>query len=236
METETSADLFNSLLKESMEIENVIIEDDNDICLISGEKLKDKYITLNCNHKFNYDALFHEVKQWKSNSRNRFYSAKNRFHFNCIVCCPYCRQITKGLLPYYSELNGIAYEKTTNVNWPKCFGIYSNKCKYIFASGKKKGMCCDRGCNGLFCDGHEKHSHKYDSEGNLKIITKKPKVQIQNNFKCSHILLRGKRKGLSCGKKASCYKKNGAEQKYTYCSTHVKKYNHPEPLILDASI
>jgi hypothetical protein len=92
-------------------------------------------------------------------------------------------------------------------------------------------MFCDRYCNGLFCHVHEKHSHKYDSEGKLKIITKKPKVQTQNNFKCSHILLRSKRKGLSCGKKACCYKKKGEEQVYTYCSTHVKKHNHPEPLI-----
>jgi len=231
METETSADLFNSLLKESMEIENTVIENDNDVCLITGEKLKDKYITLECNHKFNYDALFNDVKQWKSNYKNKGYCITYNIHFKRQISCPYCRQITNGLLPYYSELNSVSYQKIWYVNWPQRYWFFPNKCKYIFASGRKKSMSCDKGCSGLFCKGHKKHSHKYDSEGKLKIITKKHKVQIQNNFKCSHILLRGKRKGLSCGKKACCYKKNGEEKVYTYCSAHVKKYNHPEPLI-----
>jgi len=52
-----------------------------------------------------------------------------------------------------------------------------------------------------------------------------------NPLKCTHVLLRGKRKDESCAKKANIYKKNGDEQEYIYCSTHVKKYNHPEPLI-----
>ena len=238
METETSADLFNSLLKESMEIENVIMEDDNDVCLITGEKLNKNFVTLSCNHKFNYEPLFYEIKQWKSNRKNISYCMDNNIFIKRQIICPYCRQITNGLLPYYSCLNGVNYPKKWCVNWPKRHWIFPNKCKYIFASGKKKGKKCNKGCLNIFCKGHEKHSHKYDSEGNLKFISKTKKTNIHdpNNPGCLHTMLRGKRKGELCGKKAKKYKKNGLDNVYYYCTNHAKKYNHPEPLIQVVSI
>ena len=228
----SNADLFNNLLKESLAEDNVVIEESQDeFCLITGEKLTDKYVTLSCNHKFNYDALTNEMIQWKSNYKNKYYCSKNKINFKTQTICPYCRTVTSGLIPWFHEVNGINYAKKTNINWPKKLWIMPNNCKYIFASGKKKGLKCDKGCFGLFCSGHEKHSHKYDNKGNLKNISKPSNVQIQNCFKCSHILLRGKRKGQSCNKKAKCYKKNGTTQEYYYCSLHVKKYNDPEPLV-----
>jgi len=229
METETSINLFNTLLKESIELENVIIDDDNDVCLITGEKLNKNFVTLSCNHTFNYEPLFYEIKQWKSNRKNISYCMHNNIFIKRQIICPYCRQVTNGLLPYYSCLNGVNYPKKWCVNWPKRHWIFPNKCKYIFASGKKKGKKCNKGCLNLFCKGHEKHSHKYDKQGNLKIISKT--LNNVNPLKCTHVLLRGKRKDESCAKKANIYKKNGDEQEYIYCSTHVKKYNHPEPLI-----
>ena len=235
---DTSAELFNALLKESIDIENVIIEEENDVCLISGENLKNNHITLSCNHKFNYGPLFNEVRQWKSNYKNKSYCINNRIHFKKQITCPYCRQTTDGLLPFYNDLNGISYQKIWYVNWPKRYWLFPDKCKYIFASGKKKGKPCDKGCCGLFCKGHLKHSHKYDNEGNLKIISKTKKTNIHdpNNTGCLHTMLRGKRKGELCGKKAKKYKKNGLDNVYYYCTNHAKKYNHPEPLIQVVSI
>ena len=84
-----SAELFNALLKESLDEcnvkvkdianvntslnnvndtmddniiinKNIIIDDEDDIdenediCLITGDPLHEKYITLSCNHSFNY--------------------------------------------------------------------------------------------------------------------------------------------------------------------------------------
>lgn len=51
----TSSDLFNSLLQESLKEENFKMEEQNNsdnVCLITGEPLTDKYITLVCNHTF----------------------------------------------------------------------------------------------------------------------------------------------------------------------------------------
>src|SRR6056300_130045 len=99
-----SAELFNALLKESLNEcnvkvndianvntslnnvndtmddniiinNNIIIEDDNedemdeteDVCLITGEPLHEKYITLSCNHSFNYIPLMKERLQWMQN-------------------------------------------------------------------------------------------------------------------------------------------------------------------------
>lgn len=237
----TSADLFNTLLKESVE-ENVIINnnenDEDNYCLITGEKLIDKCITLSCNHRFNYNSIFYEIKQWKENYKNKSSAANFGVKFNKQIICPYCRQITDGILPYYSEINGETYHKIWHVNWPKRYWLLPNKCKYMFVSGKRKNQPCNKGCIGMFCSGHEKHKHKYDENGNLKIVSKMKNTIVHdpNNPGCLHTMLRGKRKGELCGKKARKYKKNGLDTVYYYCTNHVKKYNHPEPLIQVVSI
>ena len=37
----------------------------NNACMLSGEKLSDNFITLECNHKFNYLPLYTEICQQK---------------------------------------------------------------------------------------------------------------------------------------------------------------------------
>ena len=54
---ENNINFFDELKKE-LSIENNKHLDTNDnICLISNEILKDNFITLSCNHKFNYLPL-----------------------------------------------------------------------------------------------------------------------------------------------------------------------------------
>ena len=50
-------------------------ENEDELCQISGLPLKDKFITLECNHHFNYDALYREI-----------YKQKYEFVFNSFAC------------------------------------------------------------------------------------------------------------------------------------------------------
>lgn len=71
------------------------------VCLITNEPLTQFYVTLNCNHSFNYEPLYNEVKMQRN--------VKNFSGFlRCNILqlqCPFCRKINTCTLPYYSELD-----------------------------------------------------------------------------------------------------------------------------------
>ena len=50
---EGGIDFFSELYK-SLDVEEDVLEDDNNKCLISNQVLTDKHVQLNCGHKFNY--------------------------------------------------------------------------------------------------------------------------------------------------------------------------------------
>lgn len=97
------------------ELKKLLNEDDNDdtdVCQISGYSLTDKFVTLECNHKFNYDALYKELMNQRYKYKNynlNIFTASDRKKFinskaNFFVRCPYCRNIQFTVLPYYEEL------------------------------------------------------------------------------------------------------------------------------------
>ena len=255
-----SAELFNSLLKESLQEVNYkvsksssidnndedmdddmdddmdedmdedIDDDENNVCLITGESLNDKHITLSCNHSFNYVPLMREVTQWKNNYKNKSYCYYNKINFNTQTICPYCRTVTDGILPWFEKVNDVDVSKIRWVNWPKKHWYLKNKCLYQFASGKKKGECCGKGCFELFCSQHEKHKDKYDEHGVLKVKTadkkktRNKKKSSQGKFSCMHILSRGKRKGMCCGKNAKARTQSETNFILYHCSSHYKYY------------
>ena len=133
-----SCDEFNSLLDdEEDEYET------NNICLISGEELKENHITLSCGHKFNYLQIFNEVKNYKMGKYNLTSSQMK---------CPYCRNIENKILPYYN-MRGVT--KIHGVNYPMKYSMMLNTCKVIMKSGKRKGEICGRMCNGKYCNYHK---------------------------------------------------------------------------------
>jgi hypothetical protein len=71
----------------------------NNTCLISREQIVFN-ITLPCNHSYEYEYLYEEIKQQKNRHKNYFK-------------CPYCRKIYNSCIPYY-ELDNI--EKIKNIN------------------------------------------------------------------------------------------------------------------------
>ena len=60
-------------------------------CLISNELLTCNYITLECNHKFNYIELFNEVVEQKT--KKMLDNSKLKLNE---VKCPYCRTINNA--------------------------------------------------------------------------------------------------------------------------------------------
>lgn len=245
-----SAQLFNSLLKESLNETNVIVKtqsdnivnagnhndvnvDDNNnaivcndnvnTCLITGEPLTDNYITLACNHSFNYIPLMKERAQWRYNYKNKYYCYENKINMNVQTVCPYCRTVTEGILPWFNQVDGVDIEKVKWVNWPKSAWYLKNKCLYRFSSGKRKGECCGKGAFEMFCSQHEKFKDRYDENGN-PIVKKKKKKAEQSGFSCMHVISRGKRKGLCCGKKAKARKQESTGFLLYHCSSHYKYY------------
>jgi hypothetical protein len=130
---EGDIDFFSELYKSlDTEESNCKTEEDDNLCLITNQPLIDKFVKMECGHKFNYLPLFNDLVNHKKKFNN-MESTSTHLKINEIRC-PYCRKKSIGLLPYYEEL-GLA--KITGVNYidinysilndidsiyPKCYG------------------------------------------------------------------------------------------------------------------
>jgi hypothetical protein len=140
---------FNNLLQESNNDDELNYTDvDSKQCLITGNNLTDNYITLSCNHTFNYEPLYNSVKSYKSTATNLRATQMK---------CPYCRAVENKILPYYKVGN---VKKIFGVNHPMEYSILLNNCENIMKSGKRKGKQCGRMCNGNSCFYHQKKISK----------------------------------------------------------------------------
>ena len=99
-------------------------QDDNYIgrCLITNEKLKEGYVTMLCNHSFNYIPLFNDLLHHKKT----LYLETQMLKSNEIRC-PYCRNKQSVLLPYY-ECMGVP--KISGINYIKRAGTFIGNCEY----------------------------------------------------------------------------------------------------------
>lgn len=104
------AELSKSLTQDEDEKKNKEQENDSnkdssnvvEVCLISSTPLVDKFVELNCHHKFNYIPLYYDL-------------CNHKLKFNILegntsilkpneIRCPYCRMKQVFQLPYYEEL------------------------------------------------------------------------------------------------------------------------------------
>lgn len=191
---------FYKMLYEELDKEDVM-DDEEDLCLISYETLKEDHIKLYCGHKFNYNELYKEVVNQKYNRP----STETQYLRNNEIKCPYCRTIQKGLLPPNENYDLIKY-----VNHPLIHTMKPNNCSYVFKSGKKKGMECNKCCYNNYCTTHEKILNKQLEKVENEIINSPLDVNI-----CNHILLRGINKGKQCNKKIYIS---------PYCKIHYNKH------------
>jgi len=144
--------LFNELLQD----DNKAVSS-NEKCLISNEDLESNYIKLDCGHKYNYLDLYNEIVYQKTKK----ILDNNRLKINEMKC-PYCRNITNKLLPFYKYYN-VNYIR--GVNGPTNFTMNLNKCEYIVKNKqtKMKDSCNASACNtkyGMFCNTHFKYTKR----------------------------------------------------------------------------
>jgi hypothetical protein len=128
---EGGIDFYEELYK-SLDIDedNNKTEDDNNLCLITNKELCDKFVEMECGHKFNYIPLYLDIKNHKE-KYNGMEGSSTRLNVNEIRC-PYCRKRQQGVLPYYEELG---LEKITGVNCSDIKKQYQSyefkKCEYL---------------------------------------------------------------------------------------------------------
>jgi hypothetical protein len=124
---ENNINFFDELYK-SLDIEESIDNDDN-ICLITKQKLCDRFVKMDCGHKFNYLPLYNDILNHKKKFNN-MESRNGSLHSNEIRC-PYCRNKQTGVLPYYEDLsllkvNGVNYYDPNIDNTPNY-----TKCEFL---------------------------------------------------------------------------------------------------------
>ncbi len=174
--------------------ENVETNENTEKCLISNELLVYNYITLECNHKFNYNELYNEVVEQKTkkildNSKLKLNEIK----------CPYCRSISKNLLPYFKYYNT---KPIKGVNYPHDLSIKLNECQYIEKNSK---LCGKNACMtkfGNFCNNHVKYNIKEEeiitnTTPNVLILYKKKTIKdLKKELQEHNIKTSGKKEDL----------------------------------------
>lgn len=168
---------------------NYIIEDDFDFyselnkpdydelsekkCLITGKKLEQNSITLECNHSFNYISLFKEVCHQKKFNINepsplRVYEIR----------CPYCRQITNHILPF---IPSIVKQIIKGVNYPPIYCMDFKPCDHIIRQGSHKGDKCNKnGFESIYGNICEKHYNQNEAKSK-KLLKKKDSQDVKTD-------------------------------------------------------
>ena len=196
--------IYNSQINFYDEINKIDNDDYDNICLLSYEPLTDNYITLNCNHKFNYIPLYNEICKHKS--KNNILECTN-LNTNEIKC-PYCRSITDKILPYIIHDN---IELKNGINYPSKYSLIINNCSWIYKSGKNKNCLCNSSSfinnNNNFCLKHHRLFEKnkkinnynenlYD-ETSINNYLKKYKItQLKDLLRENNLKLSGSKKEL----------------------------------------
>jgi len=91
------------------------------LCEITGSKLTTNFVTLECKHTFNYDAIYTEICKQKFEFHSYTPDVLSKTDITKIrdskldyyIKCPYCRNIQFELLPHYEELG---FQKKYGVN------------------------------------------------------------------------------------------------------------------------
>jgi hypothetical protein len=141
-------DLFNKLLNNDTENE---VLNENEICMISNLPLEKNYIQLNCGHKFNYLSLYEEIVYQKTKKLADNYCLRLNE-----IKCPYCRNISNKLLPFYKYYS---ISQIKGVNYPPNLCMKINECEHINKTTKER--CNMNGCItklGCFCNKHFKYN------------------------------------------------------------------------------
>ena len=133
-------------------------DETNNVCQITGLPLDDKYVTLECSHKFNYAPLYTEICKQKyvfktynvsslTNSEFQKFKDADKDYY---IKCPYCRNIQFTLLTFYPDekyelkygINSLEKNENDNnylIKIPQDFVHKYSAYGYTF----QKGACCN---------------------------------------------------------------------------------------------
>lgn len=169
-------------------------ENDDELCMITKNKLTDTHVVLECSHKFNYLPLLKDMYTRLYLSHDVKCLRGIPINVNKLEC-PYCRRITNRILPFLKEeynvkiygINSLTNGDTIQeVNIP-----FYNICK-----------CSVETCHNYYYNGYLLPFCKIHLT-DKKIIKKhkddiKHKFFLENNMLCNVILKSGSRKGEKC--------------------------------------
>ena len=148
--------LYSSLDYDSSDDQD--IKNSVKLCEISGQKLSANFVTLECKHTFNYDALYTEICKQKYDFQSYTTDVLSKTDIQKIrdkkldyyIKCPYCRHIQFELLPFHDEL---PFQKkyginTTDPDFKVIKTSYvpstvpNNYTFHIYGFEFTKGVCC----------------------------------------------------------------------------------------------
>lgn len=173
--TETMSDafaLFNNIVNTEYP-DDQTTDGDDDLCLISGQKLDGSRVTLPCNHSFNYVPLLEDIVSFMKD------------HGKSALKCPYCRRFVRGTIPYRPD---VMKSNRPGVNTPvwSCFA---------------KHDCAVENCaiNATIPVGGQYACHTHYKRVVKANASKAVATYIDGG--CTAVLKSGKRKGETCGAK-----------------------------------
>ena len=180
---------------------NKVDDDTKDNCLIENKPLTDNFITLSCNHKFNYLPIYNEVIKQKTKYNS---NETTKLKINQIKC-PYCRQITNNILPCIPCIDGVY--KLNGVTVPNKFSLQHKTCSWTYKSGKNKGLCCNANGfvskTGNICEKHWKFTKKKDSNIDITWTTEMEDlynnntvISLKQMLRTSNLTLSGNKRDL----------------------------------------
>ena len=188
---ESGIDFYAELNKKRDDTSDDEDTDNDNMCLISGEKLSMNHIVLPCKHSFNYYPLYLEIisQKCKTNLLNIDHLQKSQ------IKCPYCRNISNKFLPYISSIEGVC--KIKYVNCPDSGCMSHRFCGWKFKSGKHKNSICGNAgfetTNGDFCSRHWKSSSKISDTEPLIHLTV---VKLKEMLRAKGLKVGGRKKDL----------------------------------------
>ena len=108
---EGEINFYEELYKSLDETDSNKNSKEENLCLITGMPLTDRSVVLECNHKFNYSALYKEICKQKYIFRTYNIDTLTKTEYqkfkdantDYFIKCPYCRSIQFKLLLYYED-------------------------------------------------------------------------------------------------------------------------------------
>lgn len=188
--------------------ENEILDENNNICLISGQPFVHK-IKLHCGHSFNYKHLLNTILE-------RHYSSRRKYYKITKYNCPYCRNEFAGFIPYCEE-EDINKDMLKQKSYFNNFNNTLLSCSHKYCVGKNKGTQCIKNGqffkNGIYCF---QHNNLLNKRKRQELIKKEKKENKEEYVQCSFIL----KNGNQCKCKAT------PKSSFGYCTRHFNKFNN----------